>query len=156
MAAGNWLMFGNALEQILKGGIDVDTDTFRMVLVTSSYTPDQSAHDTWSDISTNEVAAGGGYSTHGKLLTVTVTRSGLAVTIDCDDQSWTSSTITAKYAVIVRDANADGSLAGTDLVVAIVDMNSGGGSISTTSGTLSVTINASGVNATVVKRAESK
>lgn len=145
MAAGNWLMFGNALEQILKGGIDVDTDTFRMVLVTSSYTPDQSAHDTWSDISTNEVAAGGGYSTHGKLLTVTVTRSGLDVTIDCDDQSWTSSTITAKYAVIVRDANADGSLAGTDLVVAIVDMNSGGGSISTTSGTLSVTINASGV-----------
>ncbi|MCV2870626.1 hypothetical protein OEW28_18595 [Defluviimonas sp. WL0002] len=145
MAAGNWRMFGNALEQILKGGIDCDTDTFRMVLVTSGYTPDQSLHDTWSDISANEVAAGGGYSTHGKLLTVTVTRSGLVVTIDCDDQSWTSSTITAKYAVIVRDADANGALAAGDLVVAFVDLDTGGGSVSTTSGTLSITINASGV-----------
>lgn len=147
MAAGNWRLFGNALEQILKGGIDVDTDTFRMVLVTSSYTPDQSLHDTWSDISANEVAAGGGYSTHGKLLTVTVTRSGLVVTIDCDDQAWTGSTITAKYAVIVRDADANGALAAGDLVVAFVDLDTGGGSISTTSGTFTVTINASGVYA---------
>jgi len=145
MAAGAFKIYGAAAEAIAKGTVDLDTNTFRMVLVTSAYTPNQSTHSTWTDVSANEVAAGGGYSTHGKLLTCTVTRSSLVVTFDCDDQSWTSSTITAKYAVIVKDADANGSLASTDALVAYCDLESGGGSISTTSGTLSITINASGV-----------
>ena len=145
MAAGAFKVYGAAAEAIAKGTIDLDTNTFRMVLVTSAYTPNQSTHSTWTDVSANEVAAGGGYSTHGKLLTCTVNRLSLVVTFDCDDQSWTSSTITAKYAVIVKDADANGSLASTDALVAYCDLESGGGSISTTSGTLSITINASGV-----------
>lgn len=145
MPAGNWLVYGHALEQLLEGGLDLDTNTWRMVLVTSSYTPAQTTDDAWSDISTNEVANGNGYTTHGKLLTVTSTRSGLAVTFDCDDQSWTSSTITAKYAVIVRDGDANGALAAADIPLCYCDLETGGGSISTTNGTLSVTINASGV-----------
>ncbi len=144
MAAGNWIVFGPALEAIHKGTLDLDSNTFRMVLVTSGYTPNQGTHDTWDDISANEVAAGGGYSTHGKLLTCTVTRSTNVVTFDCDDQSWTSSTITAKYAVIVKDADANGALAATDAPLCYVDLNSGGGSVSTTAGTFAVTINASG------------
>lgn len=145
MAAGAWKVYGNALEQLLKNGIDQDTNAFRMVLVTSAHTPNQSTHSTWADASANEVAAGGGYSTHGKLLTVTVNRSGLVVTVDCDDQAWTASTITAKYAIIVRDADANGALASTDLLLAYCDLETGGGSVSTTNGTFTVTINASGV-----------
>lgn len=145
MAAGNWLVYGHALEQLLEGGLDLDTNTWRMVLVTSSYTPAQTTDDAWSDISTNEVANGNGYATHGKLLTATSTRSGLAVTFDVDDQSWTSSTITAKYAVIVRDGDANAALAAGDIPLCYCDLETGGGSISTTNGTLSVTINASGV-----------
>jgi hypothetical protein len=145
MPAGNWLVYGPALELLIEGGLDLDSNTWRMVLVTSSYTPNQSTDDAWSDISANEVAAGGGYSTHGKLLTVTSTRSGLVVTFDCDDQSWTSSTITAKYAVIVRDADTNGALAGTDIPLCYVNLETGGGSVSTTSGTLAVNINVSGV-----------
>ena len=145
MAAGNWLVYGPALELLLEGGLDLDTDTWRMVLVTSSYTPAQTTDAAWSTISANEVANGNGYTTHGKLLTATSTRSGLVVTFDVDDQSWTSSTITAKYAVIVRDANADNTLAGTDIPLCYCDLESGGGSVSTTNGTLAVNINASGV-----------
>ena len=145
MSASNWFLFGPAVEAIADGTIDLDNDTFRIALVTSSWTPDQSADDTWSDLSANEVANGNGYATHGKVLTQGVSRSGLVVTFDGDDQSWTSSTITAKYAVLVRDANADGSLAGTDLVIAYCDLNSGGGSVSTTAGTLSLAMNASGM-----------
>jgi len=145
MAAGAFKVYGAAAEAIAKGTLDLDSNTFRMVLVTASHTPNQATHSTWADVSANEVAAGGGYSTHGKLLTCTVNRSSLVVTFDCDDQSWTSSTITAKYAVIVKDADANGSLASTDALVAYCDLESGGGSISTTSGTLSITINASGV-----------
>lgn len=145
MAAGNWIVYGPALEAYHKGTIDLDTDTFRMVLVTSSYTPAQNTDDAWSDISANEVAAGGGYSTHGKLVTQSVTRASNVVTFDCDDQSWTASTITAKYAVLVKDANGDGSLAAGDVPLAYCDLESGGGSLSSTSDAFSVTINASGV-----------
>jgi len=145
MAAGAWKVYGAAEEAIHKATLDLDSNTFRMVLVTSTHTPNQSTHSTWADASANEVAAGGGYSTHGKLLTCTVTRSGLVTTFDCDDQSWTSSTITAKYAMIVKDADANAALASTDTLVAYCDLETGGGSVSTTNGTLSITINASGV-----------
>ncbi len=145
MAADAWKVYGHAAEQIAEGVIDLANDAFRMVLVTSSYTPNQSTDDAWSDISTNEVANGNGYTTHGKPLTVTNTRSGLVVTFDCDDQSWTSSTITAKYAVIVHDANGDNSLAAGDVPICYSDLENGGGSLSTTSGTFAVNINASGV-----------
>lgn len=145
MPAGNWLVYGPALELLLEGGLDLDTNTWRMVLVTASYTPDQSTHAAWSSISANEVANGNGYATHGKLLSATSNRSGLVVTFDVDDQSWTSSTITAKYAVVVRDADADGSLAAGDIPLCYVDLETGGGSVSTTNGTFAVNINASGV-----------
>lgn len=145
MAAGNWIIYGPALEAYHKGTVDLDTDTFRMVLVTSSYTPAQNTDDAWSDISANEVAGGGGYSTHGKLITQSVTRASNVVTFDCDDQSWAAATITAKYAVLVKDANADGSLAAGDVPLAYCDLESGGGSLSSTAAAFSVTINAAGV-----------
>lgn len=146
MAATPWAMYGNALEQWGTGGIDFDTDTFRMALVTSAYTPNQSTDSAWSDISANEVANGNGYATHGKLLTVTESRSGLVWTIDCDDQAWSSSTITARYAVIVKDGDANGALAAGDIPVFWCELEDGA-DVSTTNGTLSVTINASGVYA---------
>lgn len=145
MPAGNWLVYGHALEQLIEGGLDLDNNTWRMALVTSAYTPAQTTHSAWSSISTNEVANGNGYTTHGKLLTVTSNRSGLVVTFDCDDQSWTSSTITAKYAVIVRDGDANGALAAGDIPLCYCDLETGGGSVSTTNGTFAITINASGV-----------
>lgn len=144
MPAGNWIMYGHALEQIMDGGVDLDSNSFRMTLVTSSYTPSQNADDAWSDISANE-ATGTGYTAGGKALTVTTTRSFNVVAIDCDDQSWTSSTITAKYAVIVKDADANGSLASTDVPVMYCNLETGGGSLSSSSGAFSVTINAAGL-----------
>ncbi|MBC7282580.1 hypothetical protein [Hoeflea sp.] len=145
MAAGNWVVYGPALEAINKATLDLDSGTYRMVLVTSAYTPNQSTHAAWSSISASEVASGGGYATHGKLLTCTVSRSANVVTFDCDDQSWAASTITAKYAVIVNDANADGALAAGDVPLAYVDLDTGGGSLSSTAAAFSVGINASGV-----------
>lgn len=138
MPAGNWLVYGAGLEALLRGNLDMDSHAFRMVLVTAAYTPDQAAHDTWSDVSANEVANGNGYATHGKPVTVSVSRAGLVVTVDCDDQSWPSSTITAKYAVLVRDADANGALAAGDLLLAYLNLETAGGSLSTTSGTLAV------------------
>lgn len=146
MAAGAWKMFGAAGEALLDSSIDWESDSFRMALVTSSYTLDLT--DTaWSDISTNEVANGNGYATHGKAITPTLSRSGQVVTLDCDDQSWTSATFSAKHAVIVRDADDNGALASSDLPLLICDLDTGGGSLSPSAGTLSITISASGLYA---------
>lgn len=40
-----------------KGGIDVTTDTFSLAFMSTSYTPDNSAHQYWSDISSS-IASG--------------------------------------------------------------------------------------------------
>jgi hypothetical protein len=153
MAASNWFIYGGALEGVKDGTIDLDSDAFRMVLVTESYTPNQGTHVAWSSISGNEVANGDGYATHGKVLTASVSRTGLAVTFDCDNQSWADSTITAKYAVIVRDANADGSLAAGDIPICYSDLSTGGGSLASTDAAFSVNINASGVFTTTAASA---
>lgn len=144
MAAGNFVVYGGASEGIAKGTVDLDTDTFRMVLVTSSYTPNQGTHTAWSSISANE-ATGTGYTANGKLLTCTVNRSTNVVTFDCNDQVWSASTITAKYAIIVKDANADGTLAAGDVPLAYCDLSSSGGSLSSTSDSFSVLISGAGV-----------
>lgn len=124
-----------------------------MVLVGTGYTPNQSTDTAWSDISANEIANGGGYATHGKAITQGVSRSGLAVTFDCDDQSWGSSTLTdVAFAVIVRDADSNGALAAGDIPLCFCELEDGG-SLSTTNGALAVNINASGVFTTTATAA---
>lgn len=88
------------------GTMDMDNDTFKVALLTSSYTPD-ATHDTYSDL-TNEVADGSGYSTGGTTLsTVTWTESSGTVTLSAANPSWTSATFTARYAVVYDDTPAD-------------------------------------------------
>lgn len=86
------------------GGIDLDTDTLKVALVTSSYTPN-TAHDEWSDVSANEVATGSGYTTGGvTLASPVVTNSN----IDYNDVVWTSLTKTFRYAVIYKSGSGGG------------------------------------------------
>lgn len=144
MPAGSWKVYGAALESIIKNDLDLDA-TFRMVLLTSSYTPNQSTHSTFADMSAAQVANGNGYATHGKAASVTVARSGLVVTIDAADQTWTASSITAKYAAIVQDANNDGAIASTDKLLAFVDLETSGGSLSSSNADFTVQIDAAGV-----------
>ncbi|MGH9066783.1 MAG: hypothetical protein ACRD0J_04725, partial [Acidimicrobiales bacterium] len=90
----------------------------------------------YSALPTNPAATTGGT---GSGLTLTLT---WGVSFDTSAPSWSSATITAKYALMVHRAGA--SLAGTDLLVGYVDLNTGGGSISSTNGTFQVSPNAAG------------
>lgn len=142
MAAGSWTVFNIAKEKLADGTFDLDTQTFKMALTTSSQALGATFAGTSTDCRyadlTAEVANGNGYTTGGKTLTCTWVRSSGTITFDCDDQAWTSSTFTCKYAVIYADNTND------DLLC-VCDLDTGGGSVSVTGGTLTVTINASGV-----------
>jgi len=129
----------------LNGEIDFDTDTIKVALVTSSYTPDQDAHDYWDDVSANE-ASGTGYTSGGATLgskTVTQDNATNKQTFDAADVSWTSSTVTARYAVIYKSTGT----ASTSPLIAYVDF---GSNQSSSAGTFQITWNASGIFYTTV------
>lgn len=119
--------------------IDWDTDTIKVTLHTSSYTPDQDSHQDYADL-TNELASGNGYTSGGETLaTKTVTLTNNVLKLDAADTTWTSSTITARYAV-VRDAS-DGTAANEPLI-GYVDF---GEDKSTTNSTFKITWSSSGI-----------
>lgn len=77
------------------------SDTIKVLLTTSSYTPNQDTNAFKSDV-TNEVT-GTGYSAGGMTLaskTLTYNSGTKTITFDAADVSWTSSTITARTAVV--------------------------------------------------------
>ncbi len=141
MAAGPWQVFRRAKIKLLNGTLDLDTGVWKMALTQAAQalTDDFAGASTdcrYADL-TNEVPNGSGYTTGGKTLTPSVTRSGATVTYDVDDQSWTASSFTAKYAVIYADNTNDDLLAFCELDT--------GGSVTVIASTLTVAINASGV-----------
>ncbi|MBK8184325.1 MAG: hypothetical protein IPK63_16170 [Candidatus Competibacteraceae bacterium] len=86
------------------GGIDLDTDTLKIALVTSSYTP-SSAHTQWADVSSYEVSTGSGYTTGGETIANPVATNS---NIDYDDVIWTSLTKTFRYAVCYKLGSGGG------------------------------------------------
>jgi hypothetical protein len=135
-AAGNWTVFANAKLASWQAGFNIGSDTIVMVLVTSGYTPVTNTHATWADVSANEVSTGGGYTAGGQSVTASVSLSTGTVTFNLTAVTWSSATITAKYAVLVRRGSS--SLVSGDKLLAYLDLNSGGGSVSSSSGNFTV------------------
>lgn len=112
-------IFNSALYDEAKGSIDFDTDTFYVMLLTSTATPNK---DTWtkrSDV-TNEVS-GTGYTAGGATATVTVgavDTTNDRVDISLGGATWTTSTITARYAVYYKSR---GGVSTADELVALID-----------------------------------
>lgn len=101
--AGTWNWYGNGLLNMAKGLIDLDTDTFKIMLTTSTYTPVKDTHDFRDDV-TNEVT-GTGYTSGGATLagvSVTYDAATDQVQISWTDPTWSGSTITARTAVIYK------------------------------------------------------
>lgn len=129
------LMYNRALELLLRGSIDFDTDTFKVMLTTSTYTEDKDAHDFRNDV-TNEVS-GTGYTAGGNTATVSVTldTANDRVDVSLGGTTWPSSTITARKAVYYKSR---GGASTADELVAVNDF---GSDVATTAGTF--TLNAS-------------
>lgn len=125
---------------IMNGSIDLDTDTINVMLVTSTYTPDQDTHEFRDDI-TNEVS-GTGYSAGGSALAgkaVTADNTDNEGVFDANDVSWTTSTITARAAVLYK---ARGGASSADELICYIDF--GSDKIST-AGTFTIAWNAEGI-----------
>lgn len=117
---------------------DWNSDVIKTALTTSSYTPNQDTHDYFDDV-TNEVT-GTGYSAGGATNgTPTMSTTTNVLTIDSDDVSWTTSTITARRAVIYDSSPAGAS---TRPLIIWIDF---GADASSSAGTFSIVFNASGI-----------
>lgn len=114
MATGTFTLYDTVAELIADGTIDLDSHTFKIALLTSSYTPSQ-AHDEYADVSGAEVANGSGYTTGGETLSgVTWSQTSGIATFDSDPAVWTASggSIVARYAVIYDDTASGDKLIG--------------------------------------------
>jgi hypothetical protein len=90
------------LDDVFRGAIDLDTDTFKFMLVTSSYAPDQAVHDRRNDV-TNEVT-GTGYTAGGATCTLTVTKdtTNKKQILTVGSVNWPTSTITARRGILYK------------------------------------------------------
>lgn len=125
------LIFNSALEDEATGAIDYNTDTFKILLVTSTYTPNKDTHTRRSDV-TNEVT-GTGYTAGGATCACTVAKDTAndRVTLTFAATSWATSTITARGAVIYKSTGT----AANDPLVCYIDF---GADVVTTATTFSV------------------
>ena len=139
MVAAHPYTLGGAMQDALKKLVNLNNvDTLKVTLHTSAYTPNQDTHQFQSDL-TNEVS-GTGYTAGGATLTsVTLTQSGHVMTLAAANTSWTSSTITARYAVV---ADTSPGTAGTNPLLCYVDFVT---DVVSTGGTFLITWNASGI-----------
>lgn len=197
-------LYGNAILQAFTGKINFTSDTIKVALLTSSYTPNFGTNVHWSDVSTFETS-GAGYTAGGATLasptatftaanswataaatstgysvgnivrpstgngylyrcvvagtsgasapswptvvgetvtdgTVTWTNIGTGVVqLGGANPSWSSSTISAQYAVVYDSTPGTAS---TDPLIACINF---GSTVSSTSGTFSITLDPLGI-----------
>jgi hypothetical protein len=132
-------LYGNFLVKALNKEVDWDTDTIKVALTTSSYTPNQDTHDYFNDV-TNEVS-GTGYTAGGNTLaskTITYDDANNVIVLDAADTTWASSTITARYAVVYASTGT----ASTSPLIGYVDF---GSDQSSTNGNFTITWDATGI-----------
>jgi len=134
-------LYGNFLKQALNKEIDWDTDTIKVALLSSSYTPNQDTHDYYDDVVGSQVS-GTGYTAGGITLaskTSTYDGSNNVLVLDAADVTWSSSTITARYAVVYNDTPASNA---TKPLIGYVDF---GSDQSSTNGNFTITWDSTGI-----------
>jgi hypothetical protein len=115
------LIYNSFWDDVIRGLIDVDAVTVRVMLTTSAYTENKDTHAKRSDV-TNEVS-GAGYTGGGATAAVTVTKDTAndRVDIALGQVSWPASTITARKAVYYVSR---GGAASADELIAVNDFGS--------------------------------
>lgn len=119
--------------------IDLSSDTIKIALVTSTYSPSIDNHDFFNDI-TNEVS-GTGYTAGGATLaskTVTQDNTNDKAVFDAADVTWTTSSITARGAILYKSTG----VSSTSPLIGYIDF---GADKTSDGGTFQITISTSGL-----------
>lgn len=137
MAASAWVVYGSAIEKIGNKIIDLDLDTFKLMILGDGYTPNAGVHDEVADL----LDQSANYTQ--PTLTPVWSRSGTTNTFDETSNPTITATggaMTVKYAVIFDDTVVG------DPLIAFCDLNSGGAELAVSEGdSFTVNMHASGV-----------
>jgi len=120
MAFSGNFMCTSFKKALLDGEMDFSantTDTFKIALYTDSASLNAATTDYVNNVA-GQVQAGNGYTTGGKQLTISQapTSTGTTVFLSFGTINWTSSTLTARGALIYRSSGAN-----TNNAVAVLD-----------------------------------
>jgi hypothetical protein len=130
-------------KNVLETGIDLDAATWKLALLTATYTPDRDTHDFYNDL-TNELATASGYTAGGVTLTGVALAYDAAsdqVRLDFNDPAWTfSSSVTWRYGVAYIDTAGAST---TDPLMLLLDW----GTSQTVSGAYTITVDPTGIYA---------
>lgn len=130
-------------DSIISTAINLKTDTIKLSLHSSSFTPSADDDEFFDDVD-NEVASSGSYTTGiagGYTLaskTTTTDDTDDEGVFDAADVSITGATITARYAVIRKDTG----VASTSPIICVIDF---GTNVSVIGGTFTITFAAEGI-----------
>ena len=111
MALAKWFTNG---PKNLAANTSWTTDTIKILLCTSAYTPNQDTHEFKSSV-TNELPTANGYTLRGATLaskTATADAATNETRLNSAAVTWTpgaAQTLTARYAVIYKDTGTDGT-----------------------------------------------
>lgn len=117
MAVGAIQFYDSFMQALGQKKHDLDADTIKVILVSSSYTFSAS-HAQYSDI-TNELSTANGYTAGGATLANAVfTQTSGVGKFDADDVVWTASggAITARRAILYNDTSTNDLLIGSFLL----------------------------------------
>ena len=123
-------VYNSVLTDLVNNDIDFGVDSFKMMLVTSSYTASKASHDKRNDV-TNEIT-GTGYTAGGNAVTCTLSDDTNKKILTFGAVSWPSATFTTAGAVIYK---ARGGASSLDELVFYLDFN---GDVISTGGTFSI------------------
>ena len=115
------VVFNSYKANALKAEVAILTDTIKVALCTSSFTPNIDTMAFFSDI-TNEVV-GAGYTAGGATLagkTVTIDTATDRAYLDATDVTWAASTLTARYIIIYKSTGTPA----TSSLVGYIDLGS--------------------------------
>lgn len=135
------VFYNNYFEELGKGNINFSSNTFKLLLTTTSYTPDVDTHAFRSDI-TGE-ASGTGYTAGGNTVdnvTITQDNTNNRAVVDFDDETFSTVTLTNVDGAVLYKSTGS---AATDILICYIDFTEG--AQSTVAGNFVVKPSASGV-----------
>ena len=114
--------YNRFMEFALEGGMDLDSDTWKIILMNTSHVF-TATHENKSQVNANQIASGNGYDQDTKTLaSVTSDSTGSTYKFDAADVSWTANpgSIVASDAVIYSDTS---TVPAADLLMCSIDFD---------------------------------